>query len=335
MIIKKKNVFFIALVVLMVLPMMLMAGGNQEVSAGNNGGLPVLEQKDAYVIGFSAQQSDHPWTNALNDSIKNEGTKRGNKVIMTDAQGSTAKQMADVESLIAQGVDVIVITPREERPLAEVTLKAKEAGIPVFIVDRNVDQSVAQAGVDYVAFIGSDFVEEGRMAGRWLVDQLGGKGDIIELSGTTGSSAADDRGTGFRETLEGSEINIVASQDGDFVRDKGRRNMEALIQQYPDIDAVFAHNDEMALGAITALQAAGVAPGKDLIVVSVDGQREALEAIIDGTLGATAECNPRFGKAVYDAIEAYAAGESIAPMMVNKDNFYDSSNAKAELPNAF
>ncbi len=332
---KKAHGIMVALAASLILPAGLaFAEGSKDAVATVNG-LPKMKQKSSYVIGFSAQQSDHPWTNALNNSIKTEGAKRGHKVIMTDAQGSTAKQMADVESLIAQGVDAIIITPREERPLAEVTLKAKKAGIPVFIVDRNVDQSVAKAGTDYVAFIGSDFVEEGRMSGRWLVKKLEGSGKVIELAGTTGSSAADDRGSGFREMIKGTGITIVASQDGDFVRDKGRRNMEALIQQYPDADAVFAHNDEMALGAITALQAAGVAPGKDIIIVSVDGQKEALEAIIAGTLGATAECNPRFGKAVFDAIEAYAEGKPVAPFMVNEDKFFDGSNAAVELPNAF
>jgi ribose transport system substrate-binding protein len=306
------------------------AGGKK-----GDGKLPALKKKASYTVGFSAQQSDHPWTIAFNNSIKAEGVARGYKIVQTDAQGSTAKQVSDVESLIAQKVDVIIITPREEKPLAEVTLKARDAGIPVFIVDRKVDGTVAVAGKDYVAYIGSDFKEEGRQAGLWLAKQFPNGGDIIELAGTTGSSAADDRASGFREAIKDSKITIVASQDGDFIRDKGRKAMEALIQQYPKAKAVFAHNDEMALGAITALQAAGKKPGKDIIVVSIDGQKEALQAIVDGTLGATVECNPRFGPAAFDAIAAYAKGEAVAPSLVNKDKFYDPSNAAAELPNAF
>ncbi|TFH71848.1 ABC transporter substrate-binding protein [Cellulomonas sp. HD19AZ1] len=311
--------------------------GSPSASGGNAepGSLPTLEQKDTYTIGFSAQQSDHPWTIALNESIKSEAEKRGHKVVTTDAQGSTAKQVSDVESLIAQRVDVIVISPREEKPLAEATIKARDAGIPVFIVDRKVDASVAEPGKDYVAYIGSDFVAEGRAAGEWLVERLDGTGKIIELTGTTGSSAADDRHKGFMEALEGSSIEIVASQDGDFVRDNGRQLMETLIQQYPDVDGVFAHNDEMMLGAITAMTAASKKPGTDIATVSVDGQKEALQAIVDGTLGATAECNPRFGPAVLDAIEAYGKGEKVTPEQVNTDAFYDASNAAAELPNAF
>jgi ribose transport system substrate-binding protein len=304
-------------------------------AGGSNGELPPLESAQNLTVGFSAQQSDHPWTIAFNNSIEDEAEARGHRIITTDAQGSTAKQVADVESLIAQQVDVIIISPREEKPLAEATLKAKDAGIPVFIVDRAVDDSVAQAGDDYVSYIGSDFYEEGRRAGEWLVEQLGGEGTVIEVAGTTGSSAADDRGSGFREAIEGTNIEIVASQDGDFVRDKGRQAMEALIQQHSDADAVFAHNDEMALGSITALQAAGVKPAEDIIVVSVDGQREALQAIIDGTLGATVECNPRFGPAVFDAIEAYAAGEEVPATLINEDQFFDASNAAQAIDDAY
>ncbi len=309
--------------------------GPNSASPTGTGSLPVLEQKDTYTIGFAAQQSDHPWTIALNDSLKQEAEARGHKFVMTDAQGSTAKQVSDVQSLIGQGVDVIVISPREEKPLAEVTLEAKAAGIPVFIVDRKLDESVAVPGEDYVAFIGSDFVAQGRAAGQWMVEQLDGSGKIIELYGTTGSSAADDRHKGFLEAIEGTNIEIVAAQDGDMIRDNGRKLMETLIQQYPDVDGVFAHNDEMMLGAITAMQAAGKKPGQEIVTVSVDGQKEAVQAIIDGTLGATAECNPRFGPKLMDAIEAYGSGQAVDPEQVNNDNFFDATNAPAELANAF
>lgn len=303
--------------------------------ANSSGGLPPLESQKNYTVGFAAQQSDHPWTIAFNESIEEEAAARGDKLIVTDAQGSTAKQISDVESLIAQQVDVIIISPREEKPLAEVTLKARDAGIPVFIVDRAIDDSVAVAGEDYVAYVGSDFYAEGKRAGEWLVEQLPDGGRILELSGTTGSSAADDRGRGFLDAIEGSGIEILATQDGDFVRDKGRQLMETLIQQYPDVDAVFTHNDEMALGAITALEAAGKKPGEEIIVVSVDGQKEALQAIVDGTLGATVECNPRFGPAIFDAIHAYGDGDAVEAKQVNKDSFYDITNAAAELANAY
>ncbi|MEH1017169.1 ABC transporter substrate-binding protein [Micromonospora sp. CPCC 206060] len=310
-------------------------GGSGDASADAGSGPPKLKQKDSYTVGFAAQQSDHPWTLALAKSIQDEAQKRGHKIVFTDAQGQTAKQVQDVESLIAQGVDAILITPREEGPLARAVIKAHDAGIPVFLIDRSVDKSVAQAGRDYVTFIGSDFVAEGRKAGEWLVKAANGKGKVLELSGTTGSSAAQDRAKGFREAVTGTELEIVATQDGDFVRDKGRQKMEAMIQQHPEATVVFAHNDEMALGAITALEAAGRHPGKDVTVVSIDGQKEALQAIIDGKLGATVECNPRFGPKAFDAIEAYGRGEKVETTMVNDDAFFDASNAAAALPNAY
>ena len=307
----------------------------QATSDAGGDGPPKLAQKDSYTVGFATQQADHPWTLAFAKSIQDEAAKRGHKLIITDAQGQTAKQVQDVESLVAQGVDLIILTPREEVPLAQAVLTAKKAGIPVFVIDRNVDQSIAKAGRDYPAFIGSDFVAEGRRAGEWVVEATGGKGKIIELSGTTGSSPANDRAKGFREAIGATELEIVGTQDGEFVRDKGRQKMEAMIAQYPDANVVYAHNDEMALGAITALEAAGKVPGKDILVVSIDGQREALQAIIDGKLEATVECNPRFGPKAFDAIEAYGRGEAIEPFLVNDDKFFDASNAAAELSNAY
>ena len=304
-------------------------------SGGEAGSLPKLKEKESYTIGFAGQQADHPWTIAFNNSITEEIKKRGHKLVYTDAQASTAKQVENVESLIAQKVDAIIITPREEKPLAEATLAARDAGIPVFIADRPVDDTIAKAGKDYVAYIGSDFYKEGQMSGEWLKKKMNSKGTIVELAGTTGSGPAKDRGEGFRKAIAGTDMEIIASQDGDFIRDKGRQAMETLIQQHPDVDAVFAHNDEMALGAITALTAAGKTPGKDVTVVSVDGQKEALQAIAAGKMGATAECNPRFGPVVLDAIEAYGRGEKVEPKVMNKDKFFEKSNAAQNVATAY
>ena len=228
--------------------------------------------------------------------MQDEAAKLGYQLVYTDAAGSAAKQVADVNSMIAQGVDLIFLPPREEKPLIPAVMNAKKAGIPVILVDRNVDQSLAKPGEDYVTFIGSDFVEEGKRAAEWLVKAVNGNAKIIELEGTTGSSPANDRKKGFDDFIKDHPgMEILASQSGDFARDKGRQVMETLLQAHPDATAVYAHNDEMAIGAIAALEAAGKAPGKDVIVVSIDGEKAALQAIIDGKMGATCECNPRFG----------------------------------------
>jgi len=187
-----------------------------------------------------------------------------------------------------------------------------------------------------VAFIGSDFYAEGQRAAEWLVKSTGGKSKVIELLGSTGSSPAIAREKGFHDYIaKYPGIQVIAAQTGNFTRDEGRKVMEALIQAHPEATAVYAHNDEMALGAITALEAAGRKPGKDITLVSIDGQKSALEAIIAGKLGATVECNPRFGVKAFQTMKDYAAGKKIAPRLINDDRFFDTANAKAMLSSAF
>ena len=299
-------------------------------------GLPKLKQKDKYKVGFAQTESNNPWRLAQTASMKGEAEKLGWQLVYTDAAGSAAKQVADVNSMIAQGVDVIFLAPREEKPLIPAVMAAKKAGIPVILLDRNVDQSLAKAGEDYVTFIGSDFVQEGQRAGDWLVKATGGKAVIIELEGTTGASPANDRKKGFDDVIaKNPGMKIVASQTGDFNRDKGRQVAETLLQAHPDATVVYAHNDEMAIGAISAIEAAGKKPGKDIIIVSIDGEKDALQAIVDGKLGASVECNPRFGPKAYQTAMSYAKGDKIPGKIINPDQFYDSANAAASLPAAY
>jgi galactofuranose transport system substrate-binding protein len=306
------------------------AGGD---AAG--GGLPKLTKKPTKV-GFSQVESNNPWRLAQTASMQDEAKKRGYELVYTDAAGSEAKQIADVDSMIAQKVDAIFLAPRSEKPLAQAVLKAKAAGIPVILLDRNVDQTIAQPGRDFVTFIGSDFVEEGKRAAEWLIKASGGNAKIIELEGTVGSTPANDRKSGFDDRIKSEAgMQILASQSGDFARDKGRQVMETLLQAHPDVTAVYAHNDEMAIGAIAALEAAGKVPGKDVLIVSIDGTKDAAQAIVDGKLGATVECNPKFGPKAFDTLEAYARGDQIPPKIINPDRFFDINNAKDYLPEAY
>lgn len=298
--------------------------------------LPKLAKKDTYKVGFAQTESNNPWRLAQTASMQAEAEKRGWQLVYTDAAGSAAKQVSDVNSMIAQGVDLIFLAPREEIPLISAIMSAKGANIPVILLDRNVDQTLAVAGEDYVTFIGSDFVEEGRRVAEWLVANAGGKTTIIQLEGTTGSSPANDRKKGFDDYMAGHpEFTIVASQTGDFARDKGRQVAETLLQAHPEANVIYAHNDEMAIGAISAIEAAGKAAGKDVLILSIDGGREIIQLIIDGKVNAVCECNPRFGPKAFDTAVAFANGETIPGKIINPDNFYTIENAAEMLPTAY
>ena len=297
---------------------------------------PKLAKKDKYKVGFAQTESNNPWRLAQTASMKAEAEKLGWQLVYTDAAGSAAKQVSDVNSMIAQGVDAIFLSPREEKPLIPAVMAAKKAGIPVFLIDRNVDQSLAKGGEDYVTFIGSDFIKEGQTAGEAMVKATGGKGIIIELEGSTGSSPANDRKKGFDEVIaKNPGLKIVASQTGNFNRDEGRKTAEALLQAHPEATAIYAHNDEMAIGAISALEAAGKVPGKDIIIGSIDGEKDALQAIIDGKIAFSVECNPKFGPAAYAAAMKYAGGEAIPVKVTNTDRFFDASNAKEMINDSY
>lgn len=326
---------FVALFSMLLMVAGMLAACGQGSTAGG-GGLPKLAKKDKYKVGFAQTESNNPWRLAQTASMKDEAAKRGYELVYTDAASQESKQIADIDSMIAQKVDAIFLAPRSEKPLAQAVLKAKAAGIPVILLDRNVDQTVAQAGRDYVTFIGSDFVEEGKRAADWLIKATGGKAKIIELEGTVGASPAIDRKKGFDDRIKSEAgMQILDSQTGDFNRDKGRQVMETLLQAHPDVTVVYAHNDEMAIGAIAALEAAGKVPGKDVIVVSIDGEKDALQAIVDGKLGASVECNPRFGPKAFDTLEAYARGEQIPAKIINPDKFFDATNANAEIAGSY
>lgn len=299
--------------------------------------LPPLQQKDTYTVGFPQMESNNPWRIAETQSFVDTAETCGWNLITTDAAGSAAKQVADVDSMIAQGIDVLFLPPREEKPLLPAVFRARAAGIPTFLVDRSVDPEVAQAGVDYVAFLGSDFVEQGRRAAEWTVANFDGEaGIIVELEGTTGSSPANDRRQGFDDFIaQHDNMTIVASQAGDFARDKGRQVMETLLQAHPDVNIVYAHNDEMAIGAIQALELAGRVPGEDVLVISIDGTRDALQAIIDGKMGVSVESSPFFGPLACDVMTRYAAGEEIEPWVKVEDRVFTIENAAEHIDAAY
>ena len=292
------------------------------------------KESDQFVVGFSQMESDNPWRIAQTRSLRDEAAKRGVQLVVTDAQGQTAKQVSDVEDLIARRVNVILLAPREYEGLTPALDAAKEAKIPVILVDR---EAKGTAGQDFVTFLGSNFVDQGRRAAEWLAKETNGTANIVELTGTAGSSVAADRGKGFRDEIARHPgMKIIASQTGDFSRAQGQNVMQNIAQSLgKQITAVYAHNDEMALGAIQALRAAGLEPGRDVKIVSVDGQRAALEAIQRGELGATVESNPRFGPLAFETIDKVRKGEQVPPKILLTDRLFDKKNAAQFVAEAY
>ncbi len=299
--------------------------------------LPPLAQQDRYTVGFAQSESNNPWRIAETASFEATAEECGWDLIVTDAGGSAAKQVADVDSMIAQGIDVLFLPPREEGPLIPAVMRAQAAGIPTFLVDRSVVEAVAQAGTHYVAFLGSDFIDQGRRAAEYMMENFEGEqGLIIQLEGTTGSSPANDRKQGFDEAIAADpRFQLLESRTGDFSRDEGRRVMETLLQAHPDVNIVYAHNDEMAIGAIQALEAAGRTPGEDVFIYSIDGTRDALQAIIDGKLEVTVESSPFFGPLSCETMKRYAAGETIEPWVKVEDRIFTAENAAEHIDEAY
>jgi ribose transport system substrate-binding protein len=298
-------------------------------------GAPKVAKKSTYNVAFSQNASNNPWRLAETASMKAEAKKLGYKLTVTDANNSQSKQIQDVKSLIAQHPDVLFIAPITEQ-MASVIKQAGKAGIPVFLLDRDVDHKVAKPGKDFVTVIQSDFVREGKRAAIQLAHATGGNAKILELEGTTGASPAIDRKKGFDNAIKAcSGMKILASQDGDFNRATGQKVAETLLQAHPDATAIYAHNDEMAIGAIAAIKALGKVPGKDIKVVSIDGEKDGLKAVAAGQLVATVECNPRFGPKGFATMKSYASGKTVKTLIVNSDNLFTIKNAKANIAKAY
>jgi galactofuranose transport system substrate-binding protein len=278
-------------------------------------------------VGFSQIGAESAWRTAETESIKNEARKRGVNLRFSDAQGKEENQIKALRNFIAQGVDAIILAPKIETGWEPVLREVKRAGIPVILVDRGIKVSDESL---YTTLIASDFVEEGRLAGNWLAQKLNGKGNIVELQGTPGAAPAIDRKKGFAEAIaKHPGLKIIKSQSGNFERAKGKETMEAFLKaEGKNINALYAHNDDMAIGAIQAIEEAGLKPGTEIIVVSIDGVKGAFDAMVAGKLNCTVECNPLLGPAAFDAIEAVKGGKSVLKKTIVKDEVFDQSVAR-------
>jgi galactofuranose transport system substrate-binding protein len=296
--------------------------------------------KDKIVVGFSQIGAESAWRVANTESITSEAKKRPDiELKFSDAQQKQENQIKAIRSFISQGVDVIAFSPVVETGWEPVLKEAKRAGIPVILSDRAVD---VQDDTLWVTFMGSDFVEEGRRAGRWLMenydhlkkaDKMGDVVNVVELQGTVGSAPAIDRQKGFAEVTANSPFHVIKSQSGDFTRAKGKEVMEAFLKsEGKKIDVLYAHNDDMALGAIQAIEEYGLVPGKDIIIVSIDAVRGAFEAMIEGKLNCTVECSPLLGPQLFDAVEDLMAGKALAKRIVTNEGVFPAEVAKDTLP---
>jgi len=303
--------------------------GDGSTDAATGGG----DSGDLINVGFSQVGAESGWRAANTKSIQDTLTKdAGFDLKFSDAQQKQENQIQAIRSYIAQGVDYIAFSPVVESGWDAVLEEAKQANIPVILTDRAVDSEDKSL---YVTFIGSDFVEEGKRIGEWVNDNVATEPiNVVELQGTTGSAPAIDRKQGFEDATKGNpNVKIIASQTGNFTRAEGKTVMEGFLQANPDIDLVYAHNDDMALGAIEAIEAAGKTPGTDIKIVSIDGVKDGMQALADGKINYIVECNPLLGPDLADIIKTLHSGGTVEPRIVTHDDAFDQAAAKEALPN--
>ncbi|MBE1498321.1 ribose transport system substrate-binding protein [Amycolatopsis lexingtonensis] len=299
-------------------------------------GYPKVDLKTA-VVGFSQSEKEaNPFRIAETQSIKDEAAKLGiasDKLLVTNAQSDLNKQISDIKSMLDRGAQLLVVAPLNSDGLQPALDAAKAKKVPVVTIDRKV---TSQPCTDYLTFIGSNFVEQGKRAAQEMARVTGGTGKVAILLGASGNNVTTDRTSGFKDELAKTPgLSVVAEQTGEFDRSKGQAVMEQLIQSHPDITAVYAENDEMGVGAVNALKTAGKTPGKDVKVVSIDGTRNAVQLIADGSYNAVIESNPRFGPLAFQTLQKFESGEAIPASIVITDDQYDETNASQKVGNAY
>jgi ribose transport system substrate-binding protein len=283
------------------------------------------------VVGFSQSENEqNPFrageTNSVRDAAKSMGVK---KLLYTNANDNEAKQVADIQSMIAQGAQAIIVAPINATGLQPALAAAAAKNIPVVTIDR---QTAGTPCRDFIAFMGSDFLTQGKRAGDALAQATGGKAEIAEIQGAYGNSVETQRTDGFADALKAHpDMHLVAAQTGNWSATDAQRVMEQLLLAHPNITALYAQADVMALGAMQAIKQAGKQPGKDITVVSIDGTKAAVQDIADGTIAAVVETNPRFGPQAFGALEAWFDGKPVPQTIIMDDTLYDKANAAKAL----
>jgi simple sugar transport system substrate-binding protein len=314
-----------------------LTAGTAMASSAPDGSAPaegewVAPDLSAYTIGFAQVGSESGWRTANTQSIQDAAAATGVELLFTNADNKQEAQVESIRGFIEQGVDLIAFSPVVETGWDAVLVEAREAGIPVILTDRAVDTQEEDV---YVTFLGSDFIREGVWAGEWVVEEFADADhvNIVELEGTTGSAPALDRAEGFRSVIEADpKFEITASQTGDFTRAGGKAVMEAFLQSDPDIDLVYAHNDDMGLGAIEAIEAAGLVPGEDIKIVTVDAVHDGMVALSEGKINFIVECSPLLGPQLFDLAAAVLAGEEVPDRVVTEERTFTQEEAIEALP---
>ena len=300
------------------------AGGGGDAGGGADDG--------ELVVGFAQVGAESGWRTANTKDIQRAFEDADIELKFSDAQGKQENQIKAIRSFIQQQVDVISFSPVVETGWDTVLGEAKDAGIPVILTDRSVDSKDESL---YESFLGSDFIAEGEKAGDWVVTEFADADavKIVELEGTTGAAPANDRATGFRNVIdEDPKFEIVASQTGDFTRAGGKQVMEAFLKSNPEIDLVYAHNDDMGLGAIEAIEAAGLTPGTDIKILTVDAVKDGMQALADGKINFIVECSPLLGDQLIEIVTAVADGEPVEKRIVTEETTFTQEQAIEALP---
>ncbi|WP_295779734.1 ABC transporter substrate-binding protein [uncultured Microbacterium sp.] len=299
------------------------AGGGA-AAGGSGGGDGVI------TVGFAQTGSESGWRSANTESMKEAFSEaNGFNLVFNAADNKPEAQIAAVRSFINQGVDAIVLAPIVTDGWDDVLQEAKDANIPVILEDRTVSASTDL----YASWIGLDFKKEGETAGKWVADNFGSTpANLVVLEGTTGSSAATDRAAGFDSAIAGTDIKVLDSQTGNFTRADGKTVMEGFLQKYgSQINVLFAHNDDMGLGALEAIKAAGLTPGTDIKIVTIDAVKDGMTALANGEFNYIVECNPLLGEKTADVVKKVVAGESVDKQYIVEDQAFDQEQAKKVL----
>lgn len=306
--------------------------------------LSQIEEDDGIIVGFSQIGAESAWRTCNTRSVQDAAAERGVQLLYDNAEQKQENQIKALRSFIAYQVDVIVFVPIVKDGWDNVLQEARDAGIPVLVTDRKIDVEDQSL---YAGFIGTDSLKEGRNAGLFVLDKFKNSREnfdrtketinIVELFGTEGSSVALGRAEGFREILNmHPEFQIIYSKSGDFLRSRGYELAVEFLDMYEDIDVIYSHNDGMTLGAIEAMKERGIVPGTDIVIITIDAQQAAIDALREGKINCVIECNPKTGPEIIKLAERLAAAETIPRLQyVNEEVFYETDDLSLIAPRGY